>query len=55
MTILLLDTHAHVWALMGPDRLSGHARAAIEAPGNAVGFGCNSVGDGNQVPGRSVA
>ena len=36
MTTLLLDTHAYVWALTDPDRLSSRARAAIEAPGNAV-------------------
>ncbi len=36
MTILLLDTHAYVWALTDPDRLSGRARTAIEAPSNAV-------------------
>ena len=36
MTILLLDTHAYVWALTDPDRLSDRARTAIEAPSNAV-------------------
>lgn len=36
MTILLLDTHAYVWALTDPDRLSGRARTAIEEPSNAV-------------------
>ena len=36
MTILLLDTHAYVWALTAPDRLSGRARTAIEAPSNAL-------------------
>lgn len=36
MTILLLDTHAYVWALTDPDRLSGRARTAIEAPNNVV-------------------
>jgi PIN domain nuclease of toxin-antitoxin system len=36
VTILLLDTHAYVWALTDPDRLSGRARNAIETPGNAV-------------------
>ena len=36
MTILLLDTHAYVWALTDPDRLSRRARTAIEAPSNAV-------------------
>ena len=36
MTILLLDTHAYVWALTDPDRLSGRARTAIEAPSNAL-------------------
>jgi PIN domain nuclease of toxin-antitoxin system len=36
VTILLLDTHAYVWALTAPDRLSGRARTAIEAPGNVL-------------------
>lgn len=36
MTLLLLDTHAYVWALADPDRLSPRARTAIEAPGNAL-------------------
>ena len=36
MTILLLDTHAYVWALTDPDRLSSRARTAIEAPSNAL-------------------
>ena len=36
MTTLLLDTHAYVWALTDPDRLSGRARSAIEAPSNVV-------------------
>jgi PIN domain nuclease of toxin-antitoxin system len=36
VTILLLDTHAYVWALTDPDRLSRRARTAIEAPSNAV-------------------
>ncbi|MCW2620652.1 MAG: hypothetical protein JWL64_254 [Frankiales bacterium] len=36
MTILLLDTHAYVWALTDPDRLSGRARTAIETRSNAV-------------------
>lgn len=36
MTILLLDTHAYVWALTDPDRLSGRARTAIETPSNIV-------------------
>lgn len=36
MTFLLLDTHAYVWALTTPDRLSGRARTAIEASSNAV-------------------
>ena len=36
MTILLLDTHAYVWALTDPDRLSVRARTAIEAPSNSV-------------------
>ena len=36
MTVLLLDTHAYVWALTAPDRLSSRARSAIEQPSNAV-------------------
>lgn len=36
MTILLLDTHAYVWALTEPARLSRRARTAIEASSNAV-------------------
>ena len=36
MTILLLDTHAYVWALTAPDRLSGRARTAIEETRNIV-------------------
>ena len=36
MTLLLLDTHAYVWALTDPDRLSGRARTAIEARSNTV-------------------
>jgi PIN domain nuclease of toxin-antitoxin system len=36
VTILLLDTHAYVWALTRPHRLSGRARAAIETPSNVV-------------------
>jgi PIN domain nuclease of toxin-antitoxin system len=36
VTTLLLDTHAYVWALTEPRRLSDRARAAIEAPSNIV-------------------
>ncbi len=36
MTILLLDTHAYVWALSDPDRLSARARTAIASPGNVL-------------------
>lgn len=36
MTILLLDTHAYVWALTDPDRLSRRARTAIEALSNTM-------------------
>lgn len=32
MTALLLDTHAYVWAVTAPDRLSDTARTAIEDP-----------------------
>ncbi|HEX7070763.1 MAG TPA: type II toxin-antitoxin system VapC family toxin [Rhodothermales bacterium] len=33
---LLLDTHALIWALAGPDVLDRRARRAIEDPNNAV-------------------
>jgi len=36
VTTLLLDTHAYVWSLTDPDRLSDRARTAIEAPSNVV-------------------
>jgi PIN domain nuclease of toxin-antitoxin system len=36
VTLLLLDTHAYVWALTDPNRLSDRARTAIEAPSNVV-------------------
>lgn len=36
MTVLLLDTHAYVWALTDPDRLSRRARAAVEATSNVT-------------------
>jgi PIN domain nuclease of toxin-antitoxin system len=36
VTNLLLDTHAYVWALTDPNRLSDRARSAIEAPSNVV-------------------
>ncbi len=36
MTVLLLDTHAYVWALTDPDRLSDRARTAIETPANTL-------------------
>ena len=36
MTVLLLDTHAYVWALTDPSRLSDRARTAIEEPSNVV-------------------
>jgi PIN domain nuclease of toxin-antitoxin system len=36
VTILLLDTHAYVWALTDPNRLSDQARTAMEAPGNVL-------------------
>jgi PIN domain nuclease of toxin-antitoxin system len=36
VTILLLDTHAYVWALTDPDRLSDRARSAIETASNAL-------------------
>ena len=34
--MLLLDTHAYVWALTDPDRLSVRARTAIEATSNTL-------------------
>ena len=36
MTTLLLDTHAYVWAISEPDRLSATARAAVTARGNRL-------------------
>lgn len=36
MTVLLLDTHAYVWAVTAPDRLSDRSRAAIADPGNQL-------------------
>lgn len=36
MTTLLLDTHAFVWAVGAPTRLSETARAQIEAPENRL-------------------
>lgn len=36
MTALLLDTHAFVWAIADPDRLSKRARTAIEEPSNTL-------------------
>ena len=36
MTALLLDTHAFVWAISDPDRLSKRARTAIENPSNTL-------------------
>ena len=36
MTVLLLDTHAYVWALTDPGRLSHRARTAIETATNTV-------------------
>ena len=36
MTTLLLDTHAYVWALTDPDRLSAPARRAVETPTNEL-------------------
>lgn len=34
--ILLLDTHALIWALLEPDRLSQRAREAMEDPVNTL-------------------
>lgn len=36
MTVLLLDTHAFVWAVSEPDRLSGRARETIADRSNHV-------------------
>jgi PIN domain nuclease of toxin-antitoxin system len=36
MTTLLLDTHAYVWAVSEPDRLSASARVAIAARANRL-------------------
>jgi len=36
VTVLLLDTHAFVWAITSPDRLSDRARTAIEGPSNTL-------------------
>lgn len=36
VTAFLLDTHAYVWALTAPERLSGPARETIEGPTNTL-------------------
>ena len=36
MSTLLLDTHALVWAVSRPDRLSDRARAAVADPVNHI-------------------
>lgn len=36
VTTLLLDTHAYVWAVSAPDRLSPRARLALETPTNQL-------------------
>jgi PIN domain nuclease of toxin-antitoxin system len=36
VSVLLLDTHAYVWALTAPDRLSDRARTAITDVGNQL-------------------
>lgn len=36
MTTLLLDTHAYVWAVTAPHRLSDQARAAVADPANRL-------------------
>lgn len=36
MSTLLLDTHAYVWALTAPERLSPPAREAIETANNVL-------------------
>ncbi|MDP2240499.1 MAG: type II toxin-antitoxin system VapC family toxin [Burkholderiales bacterium] len=40
---LLLDTHLLLWAAGAPDRLSGDARALIEAPENELFFSAASL------------
>jgi PIN domain nuclease of toxin-antitoxin system len=36
VTDLLLDTHAFVWAISAPDRLSQSARSVVEDPSNRL-------------------
>jgi PIN domain nuclease of toxin-antitoxin system len=36
VTTLLLDTHAYVWALTDPNRLSDRARTAVADPSNVL-------------------
>lgn len=36
MTVLVLDTHAFVWAIRSPQRLGARARSLIEDPSNDV-------------------
>lgn len=36
MTVLLLDTHAYVWAVTAPDELSERARSAIADASNTL-------------------
>ncbi len=43
MTDLLLDTHAYVWAVTAPDRLSERAREAIADVGNHLLVSAASV------------
>jgi PIN domain nuclease of toxin-antitoxin system len=40
---LLLDTHVLLWALVEPGRLPTDARAAMEAPENALFFSAASI------------
>jgi PIN domain nuclease of toxin-antitoxin system len=50
MTKLLLDTHALLWWLAEPDRLSPAAHAAISDPANAVYVSAASGVDAHQAP-----
>jgi PIN domain nuclease of toxin-antitoxin system len=51
MTKLLLDTHALLWWLAEPDRLSPAAHAAISDPANAVYVSAASGVDARQALG----
>jgi len=56
MTQLLLDTHALLWWLAEPDRLSPAAHAAISDPANAVDVSRLRFGDRHQgAPGQAAS